>query len=144
MFNNILIVCIGNICRSPMAQGLFVDAFKDNPSYTIRSAGLSALVGQTPDKLACELMLNKGIDISSYIACQLNTEMIIAADIILVMDLIQQDIITSKEMSAKGKIFRVGEWSGFDIPDPYKKDLAHFENSLQLIELGLGQWIKKF
>lgn len=143
MFNHILIVCIGNICRSPMAQGLFTHALQDKPNYTISSAGLGALVGKTPDKTACELMQEKGIDIHQNYASQLNIEMIKKADIILVMDTHQKNLIAAKAPSAKGKIFRLGKWDHVDIPDPYQKDLTHFKNTLQLIEQGVNQWVQR-
>lgn len=145
MFKNILIVCVGNICRSPMAQGLlkqaFVEAKKTNCS--VSSAGLAALVGRKADPSACQLMIKKGIDISGHRACQINSEMIRKASLILVMELSQKIAIIENEQSARGKVFRLGEWGGFDIADPYQKDFAAFEKSLTLIEQSVSQWIEK-
>ena len=88
LFKNILVVCIGNICRSPMAEGLLKHALVacNKDGCTVSSAGLSALTGHPPDPKACQLMIEKGIDISYYRACQLNKEMIRKADLILVME----------------------------------------------------------
>ena len=77
-----------------MAEGLFrqasveVNKFEDR----IRSAGLGALVGHPPDPKACQLMMEKGIDISDHRARQLNQEMIRKSDLILVMELGQKKI----------------------------------------------------
>ena len=85
----------------------------------------------------------KGIDISGHRACQLHTEMIRKTDLILVMELSQKYAIVEKQQSARGKVFRLGEWEDFDIADPYKKDFAAFERSLALIEKGITQWMEK-
>ena len=145
MFDNILVVCVGNICRSPMAEGLFRQAFVEvnNFESRIRSAGLGALVGHPPDPKAIQLMMEKGIDISDHRARQLNQEMIRNSDLILVMELDQKNTIEEIEPTARGKVFRLGEWGGFDIPDPYQKEIHVFEKTLILIEQGVSQWIKK-
>jgi protein-tyrosine phosphatase len=140
-----LVVCVGNICRSPMAEGVFRQAFVEvnNFESRIRSAGLGALVGHPPDPKAIQLMMEKGIDISDHRARQLNQEMIRKSDLILVMELDQKNTIEEIEPTARGKVFRLGEWGGFDIPDPYQKEIHIFEKTLILIEQGVSQWIKK-
>jgi protein-tyrosine phosphatase len=145
VFKNILVICIGNICRSPMAEGLLKNAFAtaNKGDCVVRSAGLNALVGQPPDTKACQLMMEKGIDISGYRACQVNKEMIRKADLILVMELAHKIAIEQSEPSAKGKVFRIGEWGGFDISDPYRLELPAFEKSFNLIEQGLALWVQK-
>ncbi|MGR9114455.1 MAG: low molecular weight protein-tyrosine-phosphatase [Gammaproteobacteria bacterium] len=145
MFNNILIVCIGNVCRSPMAQGLFQNALsvQNKKDCCISSAGLGALIGHKPDATACRLMLEKGIDISNFQACQLSKEMIRKADLILVMESFHKTAIEANDASARGKVFRLGEWGGFDIPDPYKQDSEMFESTIRLIEQGVAHWVRK-
>jgi protein-tyrosine phosphatase len=145
MFSNILVVCVGNICRSPMAESLLRKALNDidKKNCIVSSAGLNALVGKKPDSAACQLMQSKGIDISLHRACQLNKEMIRKSDLILVMESSHKTSIESEEPTAKGKVFRLGEWGKFDIPDPYKQDLKVFESTLKLIEQGVAQWIEK-
>ena len=145
MFKNILVVCIGNICRSPMAEGLLKRALvaSNKGDCVVNSAGLGALVGQPPDAKACQLMIERGIDISDYRACQINKEMIRKADLILVMELAHKIAIEESETSAKGKVFRVGEWGKFDISDPYKQDLSAFVKSFNLIEQGIALWVPK-
>ena len=145
MFENILVVCIGNICRSPVAEALLKNTLinKGNKKYNISSAGLGAMVGHKPDKIACELMLEKGLDISDYQATQLNQEMTLKADLILVMESVHKDLIENKEPSAKGKVFRLGEWGGFEIADPYRQERKVFEEAVQLIEKGVKDWVDK-
>lgn len=145
MFKNILVICVGNICRSPMAEGLLKSAIAtaNKGDCVVSSAGLSALVGQPPDTKACQLMMEKGIDISGYRARQVSKDMIRKADLILVMESAHKIAIEQNEPSAKGKVFRVGEWGGFDISDPYRQELPAFKKSLSLIEQGLALWMQK-
>jgi len=128
-----------------MAEGLFKHALvaTNKTNCVVSSAGLRALIGHQPDPIACQLLSIKGIDISSYRACQLNREMIRKADLILVMELNQKIAIEKHEPSAKGKVFRLGEWEKFDIADPYKQDIIIFEKSLELIGKGVSQWIAR-
>jgi protein-tyrosine phosphatase len=109
----------------------------------VNSAGLAALVGHKPEPSACQVMIEKGVDISAHRACQINTEMIRRSNLILVMESFHKTALEKKEPSAKGKVFRLGEWGKFDIADPYRKQLPAFEQSLALIELGISQWVKK-
>lgn len=128
-----------------MAEGLFkkmlIEANKTD--CYVSSAGLAALVGHKADSNACQLMMEKGIDISSHRACQLHADMIRINDLILVMELGHKQAIVENHQSARGKVFRLGEWEGFDIADPYQKDFATFEKSLALIEQGISQWMGK-
>ncbi len=128
-----------------MAEGLFKHALieADKTDYFVSSAGLGALIGYQPDPIACQLLLKKNIDILDHRACQLNREMIHKAELILVMELNQKVAIEENEPSARGKIFRLGEWGKFDISDPYEQDLVVFEKVLALIEEGVSQWVVK-
>ncbi len=126
-----------------MAEGLLANALSEKKDCVISSAGLNALIGHHPDVTACKLMQEKGIDITQYQACQLNAEMIRKADLILVMESFHKSAIEAKNSSAKGKVYKLGEWSGIEIPDPYGQELKVFESTLQLIEQSVTQWLKK-
>lgn len=69
MIKTVLVVCVGNICRSPMAEGLLKRAL---PEANVASAGLGALVGQPADPYAVALMSGLGLDISGHRARQLS------------------------------------------------------------------------
>ncbi len=128
-----------------MAEALLKKALgvANKKDCNVSSAGLNALVDHQPDPSACQLMLNKGIDISGYRARQINKELIREADLILVMELNQKSIIEENEPSARGKIYRLGEWEKVDIDDPYRKEYPAFVKSLALIEQGVSQWMKR-
>ena len=69
--------------------------------------------------------------------------MIRNADLVLVMELNQRLIIEKYDPSARGKVYRLGEWGKFDVGDPYQQGIAAFEESLELIETGVSQWLGK-
>jgi protein-tyrosine phosphatase len=134
MINNVLFVCIGNICRSPMAEGLFSQVM---PEKAVYSAGIHAMVGEPADSLAQQLMQERGIDIAEHRARSIAAWMVKEADLILTMDLYQKRFIEFKYPAAKGKIMRLGEHGNYDIPDPYKQGMFAFRHACQLIALGV-------
>lgn len=140
MFNKILIVCVGNICRSPMAEYIFKQAM---PNRTITSAGIGALVGHQADPMVIKLLQEKGIDATEHRARQLSEEMVTEADLILVMEGWQQKEIVKRYPYTRGKVLRLGQWDDFDVPDPYQQAENIFRYSLELIENGLKTWQQK-
>ena len=143
MFNYILIVCMGNICRSPMGEALLIRQLSAQPQMSVTSAGITALVGYPADEIAQALLLEQGIDISAHRARQLTGAMLRQTDLVLVMETGHKRAIEMIDPSARGKIYRLGEWGGFDIPDPYRQPRAAFEESLRLIQRGVMDWSAK-
>ena len=134
---SILVVCVGNICRSPMAEYLLK---QDYPQLMIDSAGLSGLSGHPADDKAQLCMQHLGIDISGHIAKKLNAEHLKKADLILVMSKNQQAYIEQTWPFAKGKVFRLGHWQNKNVPDPYQHDQAFFDETCQLIQQCVTDW----
>ena len=142
MFNRILMVCTGNICRSPIAQVLL--ASRLGGKAAVESAGIRALVGWPADATACALMAERGLDLSAHRARQLTAELVRASDLILVMEDGQRRAVESMDPSARGRVHRLGRIGGFDVPDPYQQGRAAFERSTTLIERGLSEMEKAF
>lgn len=134
---NILVVCIGNICRSPMAEFFLKN---NHPNLNIESAGISALVGHPADEKAIHCMQLKGIDMQKHIARQLNETLIKNADLVLVMSLKQKTHIEGSWPFAKGKVFRLGHWQNKNVPDPYKHDQSFFDETCKNIEVFVSDW----
>lgn len=144
MLKTILLLCVGNICRSPMAEALFLDRLHaDFPDILVSSAGLQALEGTPADLSAQELMMEKGLDISAHRARQISPKILLASDLILTMSARQKEQIASKLPVVCGRVHRLGQWDGYDIPDPYRRPRIAFEQSLLLIEQGIDSWYKK-
>ena len=99
--------------------------------------------GHSADKKAQDLLLEQGIDISAHRAHQLNLDLMRWADLVLVMDKRQLASVEYWDPVAKGKVYRLGEWSDFDVPDPYRKSDDVFENVLGLISQSVADWLKK-
>ena len=145
MFNRVLMVCTGNICRSPMAQVLLEQALKQRGlDIVVESAGLGALVGRAADPLAIQLMEARGLDLKAHRARQLTREIIRSFPLILVMEKEQQRGVEQLDPSACGRVHRIGRVGDFDVPDPYRRGLPAFEESLGLIDRGLMQIAKVF
>lgn len=137
--NNILVVCIGNICRSPMAEYFLK---KEYPNLNIESAGISGLIGHAADEKASLCMQRFGIDMSPHVAKKLNAELIKKADLILVMSQNQQKHIEQTWSFAKGKTFRLGHWQSKNIADPYQHDQTVFDETCRLIQDCITDWKK--
>lgn len=136
-----MVVCIGNICRSPIGEVLLKE---QHPHLNIFSSGLGALVGKPADPSSVELMTEKGIDLTQHRAQQINTVLVGSADLILVMEQSHIDRMHSQYPESRGKVHLIGKWiDNQEVPDPYKKDKAAFSNASQLIEAGLEAWKNK-
>ncbi|AXK61444.1 low molecular weight protein-tyrosine-phosphatase [Burkholderia sp. IDO3] len=140
----VLVVCIGNLCRSPMAEALFRARL---PGIDVQSAGIGARDGQPADPHAVHLMRARGFDIAAHRTRRLPPALGTRADLILTMDLPQKRWLEQCVPALRGRVFRLGLPdsaaglpSGFDVPDPYLGPRASFEHSLRLIERGVDAW----
>jgi protein-tyrosine phosphatase len=136
--DSVLFVCTGNICRSPMAEGLLRARLAERQEAEVASAGIAALVGSPADPLAVALLAERGVDISSHRARQLTGSLIQAFDLVVVMEARQVRLVEALSPAARGRTRPVGERSGFDVPDPYGGSREDFLQALRLIERGLG------
>ena len=148
-YQNILVVCLGNICRSPVAAALLKQSL---PDKNIRSAGLQAMVGHGADASAAELAAAAGVDLSQHQACQIDSDLVQWADLILVMSQNQRQLLGKMMPEALGKTLLLGHWiraqgtranNGLDIPDPYKKSRDVFEHVHKLIDESVNLWSQK-
>ena len=138
--NKILVLCLGNICRSPMAEGFLK---RELPDRIIMSAGITAMIGYPADPLSIRLMQEQGIDISSHRAQNLTDWMVEAADLILTMDTEQTAFIERTYPEFQGRLMRIGHFGDFDVPDPYRQSANVFRQSQQLIMRGVDDLLEK-
>jgi len=139
----LLFVCLGNICRSPMAEGVFRRVAKEEgvlDLFDIDSAGLGDWhVGQAPDTRAQKAAQNRGIDISGQSARQINPGDYARFDLLLAMDGSNyQELIESAPDDARHKIRRFLDFAPHvgtqDVPDPFYGGSEGFDHALDLIE----------
>lgn len=141
MFNNILVVCVANICRSPIGDLLLQEAL---PNKNVSSAGINALLGKPMHENSVKLTSALGIDCSKHTARQLTAEICRENDVILVMEKGHIDAVMNIDPTVKGKIFLLGKWlDNKEIPDPYKQSFEMYERVFELIQKSTDSWIKK-
>ncbi|KWT69030.1 MULTISPECIES: low molecular weight protein-tyrosine-phosphatase [unclassified Variovorax] len=137
MTRHILVLCSGNVCRSPVAAALLAHEL---PGKTIRSAGLAAPVGAPADPMAVEFAAARSLDLSLHRAQHVNFAMCRAADLILVMEQRHTAELRRRYPQVWGKVFRVGEAAGLDIADPYRKPRKIFEAICIDVAAGIAAW----
>lgn len=141
MFKNILIVCVGNICRSPALERLLAEKL---PNRKVHSAGLGALVGKPIESTMQALMVADGVNANDHAARKIDSKLIAEADLILVME--KKHIRTIREHSpeASGKTMLASQWlDQVDVADPYRKDLAFFEACYLHLKSCADTWVSK-
>jgi protein-tyrosine phosphatase len=126
-----------------MAEALLRNALRGQDGITVASAGIGALVGHPAADFAVELMAERGIDIGPHRAQQLTPDLVSKADLILVMESGHRRVIDENEVTARGKVFRLGEWQDKEIDDPYRQDKTAFSEALADIENGIASWVEK-
>ncbi|MFO6299489.1 arsenate reductase/protein-tyrosine-phosphatase family protein [Rahnella selenatireducens] len=141
MFDSILIVCTGNICRSPIAERLLRQIL---PDRKIDSAGVSALVDNAADPSAAAVAKKHNLALDGHRATQFTSALGRQYDLILVMEKSHQEQITRVSPEARGKIILLGHWLGDrEIPDPYRKSQEAFESVYRLIDQACQSWLLK-
>jgi protein-tyrosine phosphatase len=136
---NILVVCTGNICRSPMAEGMLKKNLPERLSgkVMISSAGTHALHGNMAQPHAITVMRGFDIDISSHRARQLSGALVRSSNLILVMERFHLRLIKVRSMlsPAKVRMLTAYEEHGepYDVPDPMGEPIAAYEASAAII-----------
>lgn len=140
---NILFVCMGNICRSPTAEGVFYHLINSHgleDSIHVDSAGTHAYhEGERPDPRACEAAMEKGYDISYARARKVDDKDFENFDYILPMDNANMSFLQVKSpISRRDKIELFLNYhpqkTGEEAPDPYYRDSDLFEGVFTMIE----------
>lgn len=140
MISGVLMVCTGNICRSPMAAALL---HARRPDLAVASAGVAALVGEPPPPEAVELMAARGLDISGHRARQLDAGLVRGFDLLLVMEQGQADWVTRSFPFSRGRVQRLGRWREHDIADPFRRPREAYAAALADIEACLQDWLDR-
>jgi low molecular weight protein-tyrosine phosphatase len=148
----VLIVCTGNICRSPTAEGVMrAQAAKRGLAgrLHIASAGTHDYhVGDAPDPRTVKHASRRGYDLSAQRAQQVTKAHFHAYDYILAMDrghLRALKALAPRDPRAKVGMFleASGRWKGEDVPDPYYGGVEGFEQVLDMVEEAAQRWLDR-
>lgn len=139
---NVLFVCMGNICRSPMAQGVFEDLLRREgleDEVFVDSAGTGAWhIGQPPDARAQESADKRGIDLSEQRARRVTPEDCQKFDYLIAMDVHNYESVSALCRSSRAEVRLLLEYapnsSQKEVPDPYYGGPDGFEHALDLVE----------
>lgn len=149
---NILIVCMGNICRSPMAQAVMsrhIEQAGLSKKISVDSAGTHAnQSGEKPDARAQAALARRGYDLGRIRSKRIAPAEFHKFDWVLAMDsdnLADLRKLCPPEHSAKLKLYLdfSDEPSDASVPDPYYGNTSGFERVLDLCEAGARGWMKK-
>jgi RpiB/LacA/LacB family sugar-phosphate isomerase len=144
----VLFVCTGNICRSPMAEGLFRHATKGHSQFRVLSAGVGAVDGLPPSEFAVRALKELAIDITKQRSRMLNAELVSQADYIFGMTHSHVDAITLLYPQAAEKTFLLREFDETlesyenDISDPIGGSYEIYLNCRDQIEQGIASMLK--
>jgi len=138
----ILFVCLGNICRSPTAEGILRHKLREaglEGQVEVSSAGTGDWhVGKAPDKRSMAAALRRGYDLSAQRARQVTRADFAAYDLILAMDSSNlRNLKALQPANARAELdlfLRRYEAELDDVPDPYYDGEQGFEQVLDLIE----------
>ncbi|MBT8143306.1 MAG: low molecular weight phosphotyrosine protein phosphatase [Gammaproteobacteria bacterium] len=137
----ILFVCMGNICRSPMAEGVLRRLVTEGDlAIEVDSAGTHSYhTGETPDERAVAAAARRGCDIAMLKARTVDTDDFETFDLIVAMDrdnlsLLRQRVPTPAHDSKLHLFLDFADQPDDDVPDPYYGGVSAFEHALDLIE----------
>ncbi|AOE50176.1 low molecular weight protein-tyrosine-phosphatase [Kangiella sediminilitoris] len=139
MFKNTLILCTGNICRSPVAEAFLKRI--SGESTKVLSAGVNTKDCALADDTCIELLKQKGIDITGHRSQKLSSELLVSADLVLVMEKKHIEEVSRVYPEARGKLKLLGHWQrNKEVLDPYKKSREVYMYAVDLIEELTNDW----
>ena len=148
---SILFVCLGNICRSPLAEGVFRDIVTANGArdrFLIDSAGTGNWhQGKPPDRRSVDVATRYGIDLTGLRARQVTPGDFDRFDLLLGMD--GDNVATLADLAPPGRRGRIAQFHEFstgtprDVPDPYYGAEDGFEAVYRMIRAAAGSLFEK-
>ncbi|MFY9987247.1 MAG: serine hydroxymethyltransferase [Chthoniobacterales bacterium] len=147
----ILFVCTGNVCRSPMAEGLFERMTAERADLRVLSAGVSTYPGQPPSAHAVEVLEELGVDISQHRSKPISEKVVEEADWIIAMTRSHLDSIIYLFPRAAEKVYLLREFepgaTSLDVADPIGMGLEAYRAAREIIRHslpGLMQFIDQY
>jgi O-antigen/teichoic acid export membrane protein/protein-tyrosine-phosphatase len=134
----VVFVCRGNILRSPMAAALLR---RHDRALSVESAGLHAEPGRPADPRARQLAPEFGVTLDEHATRRLTDDMISAADLIVVMDRLNETELLARWPDAMDRVLLLGAAAGtspVEIPDPFVGDVATVRRCYRLLHVAVG------
>lgn len=145
MFGSVLVVCVGNICRSPVGERLLAARLADaGAAIRVGSAGLGALVGHPADATTSAVAAARGLSLDGHVARQFDRELGATHDLILVMEPGHKHEIARRFPDLSGKVMLFDQWTGArGIDDPYRHPRAVHERVFAEIDAAATAWVQR-
>ena len=141
MFGAVLVVCVGNICRSPLGERVLARGL---PGIAVRSAGLAALVGRGADAETARAAAECGIDLGGHVARQLTEAIGAAHDLILVMEPAHRAEMFRRFPALSGRVMLFDHWiGGTGVADPYHGPATAHRAARDRILAASEPWISR-
>jgi protein-tyrosine phosphatase len=146
MFNNVLIVCHANVCRSPAAEQLFRAGLREQgvtQKGAVQSAGLRAREGVDMDPVMQRLLTERGVEVGKHRSRRLTSKLVRRADLVLVTERRQVGAVERIEPTARGKVYALGNWENSDVEDPHGLSEAAYRESIELMDRLVKGWLSR-
>jgi len=142
----IMLVCAGNMCRSPFAEYYMRHKFEQaGVTSECFSRGLLAMPGRKVPDAALQVGLEFGINMQDHISQTLLAPDVDRASIIMVMEQGQRQHLSKMRPASIGKVFLLSQPLGDkNIADPMGKNEEHFRKTYNEIITNVDMWIKRF
>ncbi|SMX23623.1 arsenate reductase/protein-tyrosine-phosphatase family protein [Boseongicola aestuarii] len=138
MIRSILVVCVGNVCRSPVGERLLS---KRLSGVEVTSAGIAALVGKPADGTMTEVATDHGLSLDGHLARQFTAEIGAGAELILVMEPGHKREIARMAPELTGRMMLFDQWTGSKgIADPYRHPRESHETAFDQLTAAADAW----
>jgi protein-tyrosine phosphatase len=138
---SILVVCVGNLCRSPTGQYLLSGLLSKTK---VSSAGLVAAKAKPACSVATEVAASNGVDITPHVTTRLTPELVMQNELVLVMEGAHVRAVHDLVPYAHGKVMLFGKWEGeTEIPDPYRRSRSIYQTVFAQLQNNAQRWAEK-
>lgn len=145
VFDSILVVCVGNICRSPLGERLLATRLAHRGlDISVSSAGIAALEGYGADADASAVAAGHGVSLDGHVARQFSHQIGSEHALILVMEAGHKQSIIKSAPDLSGRILLFDQWTGArGIADPFRRSVDFHEEVFMQIDKAANAWVDK-